>query len=86
MDPTSAYFGKELDYAMAIYAYYECYKCKDTYFGGHKDCQQAMDEGGKDFNPKELICANCCEIPIENCGKHGKEFIEFKCKFCCSIA
>jgi hypothetical protein len=45
-----------------------------------------MDDGNKEFKPEELICANCCDIPIENCPKHGKEFIEFKCKFCCSIA
>lgn len=33
------------------------------------------------------MCANCCEIPAgENCSIHGKEYIEFKCKFCCSIA
>jgi len=38
------------------------------------------------FKPEELVCANCCEIPVENCPKHGKDFIEFKCKFCCSVA
>lgn len=32
------------------------------------------------------MCSNCCEIPVENCPKHGKEYIEFKCKFCCSVA
>ena len=43
--------------------------------------------GKEGFDPKELVCANCCEVaPIENCSKHGKDFIEFKCKFCCSIA
>jgi E3 ubiquitin-protein ligase MYCBP2 len=45
-----------------------------------------MDDGRKDFKPEELVCANCCDIPAEDCPKHGKEFIEFKCKFCCSIA
>ena len=33
------------------------------------------------FDPKELICPNCCDIPIESCPKHGKDNIEFKCKF-----
>jgi hypothetical protein len=45
-----------------------------------------MEDGNKEFKPEELVCANCCDIPIDNCPKHGKEFIEFKCKFCCSIA
>lgn len=73
---------------MAIYAYFECYKCKNPYFGGRKNCAEAMNEpkdaGG--FNAAELICSNCCEVPIENCPKHGNDFVEFKCKYCCSIA
>lgn len=82
----SQYHNKPLEYALAIYAYYCCYKCKKPYFGGHKDCQQAMDDGNKEFDEKELVCANCCEIPVDNCPKHGSEFIEFKCRYCCSIA
>lgn len=38
VNPSSIYYNKPLDYAMAIYAYYECFKCKKSYFGGHKDC------------------------------------------------
>lgn len=45
-----------------------------------------MEEANKNFDAKELVCPNCCEIPIESCSKHGKDYIEFKCKFCCSIA
>lgn len=71
---------------MAIYAYFMCFKCKQPYFGGLKDCQRGMDEDKREFDPKELICANCCEIPVENCPKHGKDYIEFKCKYCCSVA
>ncbi len=32
LDPNHPYFGKELDYSMAIFAYYECFKCKKPYF------------------------------------------------------
>lgn len=88
-DKNSPYFGKPKEYAMIIYAYFLCFKCKKPYFGGRKDCVAAMNEanaGGGSFKPEELICANCCDIPIQNCPKHGKDFIEFKCKFCCSIA
>lgn len=37
-DPKSPYFQKPNQYAMAIYAYFECFKCKNPYFGGRKNC------------------------------------------------
>ncbi|CAD8181444.1 unnamed protein product [Paramecium pentaurelia] len=81
------FYGKPQEYAMAIYCYYQCFKCKNPYFGGAKDCQRALEEGDKQYKPEELICANCCEVPVgETCQIHGKEYIEFKCKFCCQIA
>ena len=51
---------------MAIYAYFLCFKCKKPYFGGRKDCMAAMNEAqaGGNFDPKELVCPNCCDIPI----------------------
>ena len=87
-DKKSPYYGKPSEYAMAIYAYFQCFKCKKPYFGGRKNCADAMNEAANQgsYDPKELICPNCCEVPIENCPKHGKDFIEFKCKFCCSTA
>lgn len=73
---------------MAIYAYFMCYTCQKPYFGGRKNCAEAMNEQKDvgEFNPKELICPGCCPVPMGDCARHGKEFIEFKCKFCCSIA
>ncbi len=71
---------------MAIYSYYMCFKCKKPYFGGLKDCERAMEEEKKEFDPKDLVCPGCCKIPIKDCEKHGNEYIEFKCKFCCSLA
>ena len=63
-----------------------CFKCQKPYFGGLKDCERAMDEDKREFKPSELVCANCCDIPVDNCVKHGTDFIEFKCRFCCSLA
>ena len=72
---------------MAIYCYYLCFKCKQPYFGGAKDCNRAMENEKMEFKPEELVCANCCDVEkVENCNKHGKDYIEFKCKFCCSLA
>ena len=84
------YYNKPMEYAIAIYSYYQCYKCKKPYFGGLKSCEMMLQEdnqGKQDFDPKELVCANCCDVlPLENCVNHGKDYIEFKCKFCCNIA
>ena len=88
------YYNKPLEYAMAIYSYYLCFKCKKPYFGGRKDCERLREEAqnNQKFKPEELMCPDCVDIHlgidtnINNCKIHGKEFIEWKCKFCCSIA
>ena len=70
-------------------AYYQCYKCKVPYFGGMKDCIAAQ-AASQEFKPEELVCAKCSSLALglgdTNCKKHGLDFIEFKCKFCCSIS
>jgi E3 ubiquitin-protein ligase MYCBP2 len=30
------YFNRPLEYALDIYSYYTCFKCKSAYFGGAK--------------------------------------------------
>jgi hypothetical protein len=58
-----------------------------------KNCDLANEEakgqeGG--FKPEELVCGKCASLVvgagIKNCVKHGSDYIEFKCKFCCNIA
>ena len=51
-----------------------------------KDCGRAMEEAKEDFNEKDLVCAGCCDIPVEMCPRHGKEHLTFKCKYCCSVS
>jgi hypothetical protein len=62
---------------MAIYAYFMCFKCQKPYFGGRKNCAEVMNnaQNAEGFNPKELVCPGCCDIPIDNCPKHGNDFI-----------
>jgi len=76
-------------YAMFKLAYYQCFKCKAAYFGGMKDCIRAQQEG-QEYKPEELVCSKCSAVSvgagIQDCKKHGTDYIEFKCKFCCSIA
>jgi len=85
-DPAlQAKYPQSVDYAMHVLAFYMCFKCKKPYFGGKKSCAGAMDEKFK-FDPKNLICGGCSGDNIEECKTHGKEYIEHKCRFCCSLA
>jgi E3 ubiquitin-protein ligase MYCBP2 len=37
-DPNDPYFNNLQKFAMYKLAYYQCFKCKNPYFGGMKDC------------------------------------------------
>jgi hypothetical protein len=69
-------------------SYYPCFKCKKPYFGGKKACEGGNE--AQDFKAEDLVCPKCAAVGsgagIKNCNKHGLDFIEFKCKFCCNIA
>uniref|UniRef100_A0A6U6BMR8 RING-type domain-containing protein n=1 Tax=Guillardia theta TaxID=55529 RepID=A0A6U6BMR8_GUITH len=75
------------EYAMHKFAYYLCYKCKQPYFGGHRSCEVAAGVGEeRQFDEREKICGGCSAMGAAACPKHGTEAIEYKCKFCCSVA
>jgi E3 ubiquitin-protein ligase MYCBP2 len=82
--PGSPYFNDPLGFAMHKFAYYQCFKCQKPYYGGDYACAAAG--GGGNFDASELMCGGCSPISSEECPKHGKDFLEFKCRFCCSIA
>ena len=55
------------------------------YFGGERACRAAGND--VDFDPSELLCGGCAPHSADAvCPKHGTDFVEFKCRFCCSIA
>jgi len=84
VSPGSKFYQRPLDYAMHYFSYFMCYKCKKPYFGGVYACGE---NAGGDFDPKELLCPQCCPFTIQTvCPKHGQEYIEWKCKFCCNVA
>ena len=60
-----------------------CYTCKKPYYGGDYACAAAG--GGGNFDPTELMCGGCSPINAEDCVKHGKDYLEFKCRYCCSV-
>jgi hypothetical protein len=45
-----------------------------------------VDASSEKYDPKELVCPSCCPEQIGDCKKHGKEYVSYKCKFCCGIA
>ena len=88
-NPNDAYYNNLQAWALFKLAYYQCFKCKVPYFGGMKDCIAAQ-AAAADFKPEDLVCAKCSSKSLglgsSNCPKHGTDYIEFKCKFCCSIS
>ena len=77
------FFGRPLDFAMDKYNYYMCFKCQKPYFGGERACGAG---GGDDYDPTELVCAGCSGGTAEVCPKHGTDYLEYKCRYCCSPA
>ena len=55
-------FGKLEEFALHQCTFYECFKCKQPYFGGMQDCQQAMQSENSDaLKPENLFCKECAQ-------------------------
>jgi len=86
-DPRGKYFGRREEFALDRFAFYSCAKCRRAYFGGRRQCEEAAMAGDEKFNANELVCGGCAAgSDVTNCLTHGKEFVDFKCKFCCRSA
>lgn len=71
-------------FAMDKYAYYMCSQCDKAYYGGEVRCDQ---EQGEKYDPTELVCGGCSDISrAQICPKHGTDYLEYKCRYCCSVA
>ena len=84
------YNGDLASYSVARLSYYMWFKCKKPYFGGLKSCENNQNQNIEKFKPEELVWAACSADSagggIKDWKKHGRDFIEFKCKFCCKVA
>ena len=85
------YYNDKLQFAMNKFAYYLCFKCNEPYFVGMNQCLAAGDNPDDDMDKEHFICISCrddknFEQHKANCEIHGSEYIEWKCKFCCSIS
>ncbi|XP_055618511.1 E3 ubiquitin-protein ligase highwire isoform X2 [Toxorhynchites rutilus septentrionalis] len=83
-------FAKNLEskdlaaHAMERYAYYVCSQCEKAYYGGEARCDAEL---GENFDPQELVCGGCSDVvKAKMCPKHGTDFLEYKCRYCCSVA
>uniref|UniRef100_A0A914IC61 RCR-type E3 ubiquitin transferase n=1 Tax=Globodera rostochiensis TaxID=31243 RepID=A0A914IC61_GLORO len=81
-----------LETALDKYMYVQCSRCLKAYFGGESQCQLGLEEVGfgTEFDPAELVCGGCAAEMGHGgtvvCERHGTDFLEFKCRFCCSVA
>ncbi|XP_059170813.1 E3 ubiquitin-protein ligase MYCBP2-like isoform X4 [Physella acuta] len=84
--PGARFYQDPAGFAMDRYAYYVCFKCNKAYYGGEARCDEAIG-GGDDFDPSELVCGACSDVSrAQMCAKHGADFLEYKCRYCCSVA
>lgn len=73
-----------IGFAMDRFAYYVCFKCNKAYYGGEVRCDAEI---GEKFNPEELVCGGCSDVArAQMCPKHGTDYLEYKCRYCCSVA
>lgn len=83
-DKNSYYYQKPKEFAMDTFSFYMCSKCKNPYYGGKKECNRENNP-----LPRECICIGCLSETTRgqtNCSIHGKDFILYKCQYCCRNA
>lgn len=80
--------GMSLDDALRKLAFFECFKCKLPYYGGKRDCAQDLER--EETKAEELLCAFCRQAgdgaAKSVCDKHGPLNIQYKCRYCCTVA
>jgi E3 ubiquitin-protein ligase MYCBP2 len=81
-DAGGAFHGDPLAFSRKHLTYFQCFKCQKPYFGGLAACQGADHE---DPNREELVCGGC-SAGSTPCPKHGQQYMEYKCKYCCNVA
>ena len=82
------FYNKPDEYAMKLYSIYICYDCNKPYFGGENECNVDDQEEENKIDPSERLCLKCAKPQTfaTTCDKHGAEYIQWKCQFCCSMA
>lgn len=69
--PGSQFYGKAEAYALASFAYYNCFKCRKFYFGGRRDCEQ---NAAAEVRPEEeFVCYDCADLKATACKKDSHQ-------------
>ena len=85
-DEKSKFYQKPGEYSLDRYAYYLCFKCNEPYYGGEARCLDLIVVSDE-YDPSELVCGGCSNVTqAQICPKHGTDYLEYKCRYCCSIA
>eukprot|EP00466_Bigelowiella_natans_P007035 jgi/Bigna1/70062/fgenesh1_pg.10_\ len=91
LDKGGRFYQDPSAFAMHYFMFYRCHVCNEPYFAGGYECQEAvimtaMALAGADFNEEDLLCPSCQPVDIQDCPKHGKQWLAFKCRFCCNVS
>ena len=73
------YYNDLKGFALHKLSFFECFKCKDPYYGGMNECGE-----GREYKKEDLMCGKCVSeqwkgLGKTNCEIHGNDYIEFKC-------
>ncbi|GLI67902.1 hypothetical protein VaNZ11_012227 [Volvox africanus] len=102
LQPGGRYDGRPADFGMERLMFYKCSKCVKVYYGGQRTCGAAVQEERQPArqndaaapveesgagNDQLLLCGECCALAAgTDCPRHGTSYIEWKCRYCCSLA
>ncbi|KAJ1632881.1 hypothetical protein T492DRAFT_985372 [Pavlovales sp. CCMP2436] len=89
VDAGGDFHSKPVEFALRRYVYYECHTCKLPYFGGLAACAVDLEQRDEAHDPRQQVCGGCSSAagaPNTSCTVHGRDYIEYKCRFCCSVA
>ena len=90
MKAGNSFYNDLQKFAMTTLSYFQCFKCKDAYFVGRKDCNDGAQANVNNLNKETLLCPKCAPLSkgagLTNCKTHGTDYIEYKCRYCCNKA
>ncbi|KAL3880994.1 hypothetical protein ACJMK2_033195 [Sinanodonta woodiana] len=81
--PGSQFYQDKAGFAINKYAYYICFKCQKPYFGGEARCEE--QDVVENHKKEDFVCVRCSQTNIKICA-HGVDHLEYKCRYCCSMA
>lgn len=74
-----------------LFIFYICFKCHEPYYAGLNEDNNDNKKEEKFFgNEEDCICGKDSFLNNAKgesfCNKHGYDYIEYKCKYCCKVA